>query len=96
MSSSAEALASSDSRYRFGLYDLDSHDPSGGWRPMHLDDVLRHREQLVRQYNEGGGLELVGPFKSRNCCVALAGGQLAFGNVRLGRCLVEVPSIQSL
>merc|ERR550514_2092727 len=40
------------------------------------------------------GLEIRQVSLDQSTLVALAGGQLAFGNVRLGRCLVEVPSIQ--
>ena len=42
------------------------------------------------------GLEIRQVSLDQSTLVALAGGQLAFGNVRLGRCLVAVPSIQSL
>jgi hypothetical protein len=69
--SSAAAVANG---VEFGLYDLEGFDPTGGWRVMHASDLAMYATELAATYNARGGFQLIKPFESGNCCVAVAGG----------------------
>jgi len=59
----------------FGMYDLMGVPPGKGWELSSVADINAHKAAFVRQYNQRGGLTVIQPFSSINCCVALKGGK---------------------
>ncbi len=57
---------------KFGMYDYsDENDVdvlAGGWSYMSLLDVQTYETQLINYYNTNGGLDLIKPWQSTNCC----------------------------
>ena len=57
----------------FGLYDREAS-PGGGWAAVSLAVLEQHKEAFVDHYNANHGLNVIKPFTSGNCCVALSSG----------------------
>ena len=64
------------SKQEFALYDYES--PAAvagqGWQLASAAQLEMAKGALVAQYNAEGGLPVVKPFKSGNCCLATKGG----------------------
>ena len=41
---------------------------------MTASDLVTHRLDFVNAYNYNGGIQVIRPFRSGNCCFAVAGG----------------------
>ena len=68
------ALASTTTSVQFGMYDADLL-PDGGWQLMSETDFATHRVQFIEAYNANAGIDVIAPFKTGNCCIAVAGGK---------------------
>ena len=56
----------------FGIYDHAKALP--GWQVATVAQLTKYKAALVAEYNKNKGLKLIKPFKSGNCCFAVAGG----------------------
>jgi hypothetical protein len=70
----ASAAATTTTSIQFGLYDADLA-PDGGWKLMDAADWQAHSAQFVSSYNSNEGIDAIAPFKTQNCCIAIAGGK---------------------
>ena len=57
----------------FGVYDY-SLAADDGWQLASAATVSAHAATFVAQYNADGGLPIIKPFQSGNCCISLKGG----------------------
>ena len=71
----AVAVTGALSAPEFALYDLQSA-PGGGWTAMSAADFNQYKPQFVDSYNANGGLGVVKPFRTGNCCIAVKGGKM--------------------
>jgi hypothetical protein len=56
----------------FGMYDLQLAPPAG-WRLMAAQDFVTYKDAFVATYN-AGGLQVIKPFETVNCCIAIKDG----------------------
>jgi hypothetical protein len=56
------------------MYDAEVN-PGAGWQLMGTSDFEDYRLKFIAQYNGNGGINLIKPFKTKNCCVAVKGGK---------------------
>jgi len=68
------ALVGTNDPLQFGLYDLHAKPPGGGWQLATAADVEGAKKIFIDAYNANGGLHVVAPFQSGNCCIAVKGG----------------------
>ena len=47
-----------------------------GWQLARVEDLRRYAAEFIAAYNNAGGLRVLRPFASRNCCIALRGGKM--------------------
>lgn len=62
------------SKKEFGMGNV-ATTPAGGWKLITNKQLGEYRDVFVHQYNAQGGLNVIAPFTSDNCCVAIAGGE---------------------
>jgi hypothetical protein len=62
-------------KVEFGLYDIQEV-PGGGWSPMTVKNFKEFKNEFVAAYNKNKGVKTIKPFKTGNCCIAVAGGQM--------------------
>ena len=77
----ADAMASGTPD--FGFFDAELA-PGEGWQLMTASDLVTHRLDFVNAYNYNGGIQVIRPFRSGNCCFAVAGG-MKYGALLLGQ-----------
>jgi hypothetical protein len=73
-----------DHEVKFKMYDGDKT-PAGGWKLMGASDFRKYKDSFINAYNANNGLDVVKPFASGNCCIAVRGGKmLVISNTRYG------------
>jgi hypothetical protein len=65
---------SEDDDVQFAIYDLEAM-PVDRWRLADSKTINYYRAQFVKSYNANGGLNVVRPFATGNCCIALKYGK---------------------
>ena len=58
----------------FGLYDREAS-PGNGWMLADVSSLNMYKSEFIKHYNENGGLSVIKPFQSGNCCISVKSGQ---------------------
>ena len=61
--------------FSFGVYDSTSVPPKP-WKLMGEEDFITYGDNFKSFYNANKGLDVIKPFRSGNCCIAVKGGKM--------------------